>query len=71
MKSKFDHIDIVDDRVAEILSRKTDGERLANVDQMWRFARGMIRANLRREHPTWTEQEIDRATAKRLAHAAE
>jgi hypothetical protein len=70
MAGKFQHIDVIDERVAEILRRKTDAERMASVDQMWCFARDMIRANLRREYPAWTEQELDRMTARRLSHGA-
>jgi len=70
MPSRFQHIDVIDDRVAEILRQKTDAERMATVDQMWRFARDMIRNNLRRDHPDWTEEELDRTTARRLSHGA-
>jgi Rv0078B-related antitoxin len=60
MPSRFQNIDVIDDRVAEILRQKSDAERLAMVDQMWCFARDMIRINLRRDHPDWTEEEVDR-----------
>lgn len=70
MAHQFRHIDIIDDRVADILRGKSDAERMAMVDNMWRFARDMIRANLRRDYPAWTEQEVDRMTARRLSHGA-
>ena len=60
----------MDNRVADILRRKSDAERLAMVDQMWCFARDMIRCNLRREHPDWSDDEVDRITARRLSHGA-
>jgi hypothetical protein len=70
MPSRFRKIDVMDDRVAAILRRKSNAERMAAVDQMWCFARDMIRANLQHEHPDWTEDQIDRMTARRLSHGA-
>ncbi len=70
MPSRIDTIEMIDDPMAEILRRKTDAERLALVDQMWHFASDMIRNNLRREHPDWTEDAIQQATARRLSHGA-
>ena len=70
MPSRIDAIEMIDDTMAEILRRKTDSERLMMIDQMWRFARDMIRNNLRREHPDWTEDAIQQATARRLSHGA-
>jgi hypothetical protein len=63
MPSRFQHIDVIDDRVAEILRQKTDGERLAMVDQMWCFARDMIRVNLRRD------QAIPASPTSRSGHS--
>ena len=38
--SRIRTMEIVDDRVAEILRSKSPAERLAIADGMWRFARG-------------------------------
>ena len=62
--------EIVDDAMAEILRRKTEAERLAIAFGMWDFAQQMIGANLRREHPDWSDEEIRRATARRMSHGA-
>lgn len=62
--------EIVDDRVAEILRKKTPAERLAIADGMWRFARDMIHAIISREHPDWPEDEIRRQVARRMSHGA-
>jgi len=70
MLSRIQSIDMIDDAMADILRRKTDTERLAMGDQMWRFARDMIRNNLRRENPLWTDEQIQRETARRLSHGA-
>lgn len=63
-------IEIVDERVAEILRKKTPAERLAIADGLWRFARDMTRAIIAREHPDWSEDEIRRQVARRMSHGA-
>jgi hypothetical protein len=45
---------MLDDAMCEILRQKTEAERLAIAFGMWRFARDMIRANFRHEHPDWS-----------------
>jgi hypothetical protein len=70
MESRIRTIEIVDDRVAEILRSKTPAERLAIADGIWRFARQMIRAIIAREHSEWSEDEIERQVARRMSHGA-
>jgi hypothetical protein len=70
MDSRIRTIEIVDDRVVEILRSKTPAQRLAIADGMWSFARQMIRAIMAREHPDWSEDEIDREVARRMSHGA-
>lgn len=61
---------VLDEPMAAILRQKTPAERLAMADAMWRFDRDTIRVNLRREHPDWAEEAIDREVARRLSHGA-
>jgi hypothetical protein len=70
MVSRIQSIDMIDDAMADILRQKTPAERLAIANGMWRFARDMIRNNLRRENPDWTDEQIQRETARRLSHGA-
>lgn len=60
--------EMIDDAMAAILRRKTEAERLAIAFGMWDFARDMIRANLRVEHPDWTAKQVQREAARRLSH---
>lgn len=60
----------VDENMAEVLRKKTEAERLAIANGMWRFARLMIEQQLRREHPEWTQGQIQHETARRLSHGA-
>jgi len=70
MKSRIRTIEVVDDNVAEILRKKSPAERLAIADGLWRFAREMIRANVAREHPEWSEAEVQRQVARRMSRGA-
>lgn len=63
-------MEIMDDAMADILRQKTSAERLAIANGMWRFARDMLRAVIAREHPDWTEDEVNRMVARRLSHGA-
>ncbi len=63
-------IEVIDDKMAEMLRRKTGAERLAIANGMFRLARGMIVATLRAEHADWDEERIAREAARRLSHGA-
>ena len=61
-------IEAPDDEMCEILRLKSEAERLAIAFGMWRFARDMIRANLRQENPDWTTEQVEQQTSRRLSH---
>ncbi|WP_337177217.1 hypothetical protein [Paludisphaera sp.] len=62
--------EILDDRMAEILRRKTPAERLEMTFAMWRFARDLVSASVRASHPDWSDDEVRRETARRMSHGA-
>lgn len=62
--------EVVSDEMAEILRRKTPTERLDMVFSMWRFARELVRGDVRRTHPDWQPAEVDRAVARRMSGGA-
>jgi hypothetical protein len=63
-------IEVLDDTMAAVWRAKSPGERLAACDQMWRFAWGMIAANLRAEHPEWSDEAVRREVVRRMSHGA-
>jgi hypothetical protein len=67
MSARIQKMEILDDAMAAILRQKTPAERLAIANGMWRFARDMIRATIKREHPDWSEGEVSRMVARRLS----
>jgi hypothetical protein len=61
-------IEVVDDITAEILRHKTPAERLAIAFNLWTSTRDMLRAHLKRTHPEWDDEMVNREVAKRLLH---
>jgi hypothetical protein len=70
MDSRLRHIEILDDRMAELLRSKTEAERFAMIDRSWRFARQLIRALIIHDNPDWTEDQIRREVARRMSRGA-
>lgn len=62
--------EMVDDAMADILRRKSEGERLAIANGLWKMARRIVRAQLTADHPDWTGRQLDRETARRMSHGA-
>ena len=63
-------IEMVDDAMAAILRQKTEAERLAIGFGMWRSARRLIEANVRSDHPEWSDDQVLRQVARRMSHGA-
>ncbi|HWL94533.1 MAG TPA: hypothetical protein VNT79_13495 [Phycisphaerae bacterium] len=62
--------EVVSDEVARILAEKTPADRLAIANQMFHFARSLIRNTLKGEHPDWEESRLDREVARRISHGS-
>jgi len=63
-------IEIVDDVMADILRRKTPAERIRIGFGLWTSACTMLSSHLRREHPEWSEEKLQREIARRMSHGA-
>lgn len=63
-------IEVVDDRVAEILKKKTPTERLKFAFDMWHSARIQLFYCVKSLHPIWDEKKIEKEVARRLSHGA-
>jgi hypothetical protein len=66
MSSREPVVEVMDPMVVEIMRKKTPTERLAIAFGMWDSAAEMIQANLRREHPDWSVNQVQRETARRM-----
>lgn len=63
-------IEVVDDRVADILRKKTSEERLKIASGMWRSARIQLSSSLGSLHPDWSKEQVEREVIRRLSHGA-
>ncbi|MFG0330135.1 MAG: hypothetical protein ACF8PN_09585 [Phycisphaerales bacterium] len=70
MRRKRPCIEMVDDAVIEVLRGKSPAERLAIVDNLWRFAQRLIRSSVKRDHPDWSDEQVARETARRISNGA-
>lgn len=59
-------IEVVDDAVAEILRRKTPGERMAMMSDLWETARLFVEAGARARRPSWSDAQIEAEVRLRL-----
>jgi hypothetical protein len=64
------NVEMMDERMADVLRTKSPAERLAIANGMWRSARRMIEAILRAERPDWSDEAIRREVARRMSHGA-
>ena len=61
-------IEVIDEKMAEILREKTAAERLAIAHDMWLSAQKMITHIVRSSHTNWSHQQIQTEIARRLSH---
>lgn len=61
-------IEVVDDKVAEILKTKTGPERLGMAWDAWSFFEKTITAHLKSTHPEWTKEQIQKELIRRVAY---
>jgi len=59
-------IEVVDDKVAEILRGKTPAERGEMIAGMWRTARSIVEGGVRSQHPQWGPEEVKAEVRRRL-----
>jgi hypothetical protein len=70
MRLDREQIEVADDRIAAVLREKTPMERVALSLQAGRLVRRVIAAGLRDRHPEWSEEEVQRETARRILHGS-
>jgi hypothetical protein len=63
-------IEVVDDTMAEVLRNKTPAERIRIGFSLWTSARNILIAHLKKIHPEWNDERLNREVAGRLSHGA-
>lgn len=69
MKRPIDprRIEVMDHAVADVLRKMQPFERLALAADAFETARQMVRAQVMRTHPEWSEEQIKREVVRRIA----
>jgi len=63
-------IEVVDDAMAEVLRCKTPAQRIGIGFALWTSARSMLITHLKRTHPEWSTEMVEKEVARRLSHGA-
>lgn len=63
-------IEVIEDIIADILSRKTHAERIKIGCDMWESAHKMLTVHLSKTHLDWTEERIQQEVIRRMSHGA-
>jgi hypothetical protein len=73
MKWRLDpgQIEVVDESMAAILRQKTTAERIAIACDANKTARALLAAQVRRLHPGWTDEEVQREVARRMCRGTD
>lgn len=61
-------IEVLDDKVAAVIKKKSGQERLKMVWEAWVFFDKSIRYYLKNLHPDWTDQQIQMEIIKRVSY---
>ena len=63
-------IEVVDDKMAEVLRHKSPAERIRIGFSIWTSARNMLVVHLKKTHPAWDRERIEQEVARRLSHGS-
>ncbi len=70
MNPLLNTFEMIDDQTAAVLRQKTDLQRLRSVDAFWNFARAVLKAAIRTEHPDWAPERVQIEIARRISTGA-
>ena len=60
------HDPVIEDRVAEIMRKKSPSERLEIAFGIWRSVRDMVTRVVKSQNPGWSIEEVRKETARRM-----
>ena len=67
----IERIEVISDDEAAVLRRLPGARRVAMLDELVEFGRGLMLARLRETHPEWSEEQRRAEVARRVACASE
>jgi hypothetical protein len=59
-------IEVLDERVAQVLRTKQPWERVAMIGQANRTMRALLEGHVRTWHPDWSDEQVKREVGRRL-----
>ena len=59
-------VEVMDPIMVEIMRKKTPSQRLAIAFRMWDSALVMVTASARRQHPEWSDAEVQKEISARM-----
>lgn len=63
-------IEVVDDAMADLLRRKTPAERIKIGFSIWTSAHKMLTVHIKKTHPDWDQEKVERVVAERFQHGS-
>jgi hypothetical protein len=63
-------MEVPDDAIVDVLRRLTPAERLAIANGMWVSARQVVGFVVRRNHPDWSDEQVQHEIVRRMLHGA-
>ena len=63
-------IEVMDDAMVMMLQSKTPAEKIAMIGDANRTARALLATQILRLHPDWSEKQVRREVARRMASAS-
>jgi len=65
-----EQIEVVDDEIAAILKRRGGAASVEMIGSAWRMMRDVLDAQIRAQHPTWLEDEVNTEVRRRLLNGS-
>ncbi|MFH0889449.1 MAG: hypothetical protein V1871_09615 [Planctomycetota bacterium] len=70
MRLGSNQIEVIDDRMADVLKRKTPAERLNIGFGLWHSTTVLLTSFIKSLHPKWDEKMIQKEVVRRISNGA-
>jgi hypothetical protein len=70
MNLDLKQVEVMEDRMAEVLKNKTPAERLRIGFNIWMSARRMLMSHISHTHPNWSQPQVESEVARRFLHGS-
>lgn len=70
MRLDSGQIEVLDEEMAEVLRKKTPGQRIKIGSEIFKSASKMLKSHLKTNHPDWSPKKLNREVARRLSNGS-